>query len=175
MTDEAISPIVDRLRDIVGDLNQALDLARGQNVRHALAIVKTLTGDQPHYNVELIEPDAAPAEPPPPETPAGEADTTAETDQPVGLDPTPAPTVGLDWDGWCRDLEDVLAAHPDLAPAIGEAGVIPADFPEVWNDYFIRGRTPRQAMFAQLVATALRKALSPSFPPGAEVTLGGGQ
>jgi len=69
MTDQTISPILTRLADIVADLNQALDIARGQGVRHRLAVVKTLGSDPPHYQVALIDPAAAPPpaeEPPPP-------------------------------------------------------------------------------------------------------------
>lgn len=64
MTDHTISPILERLRDIVADLNQALEIARGQGVKHSLAVIKTLGSDPPHYEVRLIDPAEITAEAP---------------------------------------------------------------------------------------------------------------
>lgn len=92
MTDSAISPILARLTDIVADLNRALDLARGQGVRHILSVEKTLTGEQPHFNVRLIDPGAPKAEEPSPSTerPATPTQIAAGTIEA----PTPAITEG---------------------------------------------------------------------------------
>jgi len=165
MTDQTISPILTRLTDIVADLNQALDIARGQGVKHRLAVVKTLGSDPPRFQVALIDPAAIVAEAAAP----AEDDTPLATARPAG--DIEVDTVGLvevlDFSGWCLALEDALAKAPDILGAFGEAGGIPADFPEVWRPHFEAGRSPADAMVAHLLTLAPVKAPTAPEAPAA--------
>jgi len=175
MTDSAISPIRDRILAIVADLNQALVIAREQGDPVQVAVVKIL-GDSPTTHFHVMPPPEPPSsssdqfadlrnsagtDDPPPPAPDGQsagADATVET---CGLfheietaPPTDEPAPGLCFEDWCCELEAVLAKTTDLQNAFGEAGVIPADFPEVWRQHFDAGRSPGQAMLAHLVTLA---------------------
>lgn len=193
MTDSAISPIRDRITAIVADLNRALVIAREQGDPVQVAVVKVL-GAPPTTHFAVLPPPEPPSssdqfanlrnsagtdDPPLPaqdEQPAG-ADAMVETCglfHEIGTAPPPdAPAPGMGFEDWCRALGGVLAETTDLQNACGEAGIIPADFPEVWRRHFEAGRSPREAMLAHLVtlapvrpAAAPKAADTPSIPEG---------